>query len=176
MNKSFLAIAAVALLGLAACNSGSDTATRTVVTPLTGEAVAAQPSSQPPAKAKPAPQPQQKTQTICQECGRVTAVERVVDKKKVSGAGAVIGAIVGGVAGNQLGGDDTGRAVGTVAGAIAGGYVGNRVEKDAKTTDHYRITVRMENGKTYHFNREHRTGYAVGTPVYVRGGVLSQRH
>lgn len=173
MNKSWLAIAAVALLGLGACNSGSDTATRTVVTPLTGEAATVQQPA--PAQTQPEPQPVEKTRQICQHCGQVTAVTRVVDKEKVSGTGAVIGAIVGGVAGHQLGGDDTGRAVGTVAGAIAGGYVGNRIEKDKKTKDHYRITVRMENGKTYHFNREHRTGYAVGTPVYVRDGVLSQR-
>jgi outer membrane lipoprotein SlyB len=62
------------------------------------------------------------------------------------GLGAIVGGIAGGVIGHQLG-SGRGNDLATVAGAIGGAVAGNSIQK-ANEGDRYRITVRLDDGKT----------------------------
>ncbi len=83
---------------------------------------------------------------VCHSCGVVQSVHAVTQRGQGSGLGAAGGAIVGGLLGNQVGGG-TGRKLATVAGAVGGAVVGNQVEGNMKSTTHYQVRVRMNDGK-----------------------------
>lgn len=83
---------------------------------------------------------------VCHSCGVVESVHAVTQRGQGSGLGAAGGAIVGGLLGNQIGGG-SGRKLATVAGAVGGAVVGNQVEGNMKSTTHYSVRVRMEDGK-----------------------------
>ena len=83
---------------------------------------------------------------ICHSCGVVQSVHAVTQRGQGSGLGAAGGAIVGGLLGNHVGGG-TGRKLATVAGAVGGAVVGNQVEGNMKSTTHYSVRVRMNDGK-----------------------------
>ena len=100
------------------------------------EAPAAQPVAQ---AAPPAP-------AVCHSCGVVQSVHAVTQRGEGSGLGAAGGAIVGGLLGHQIGGG-TGRKLATVAGAVGGAVVGNQVEGNMKSSTHYQVRVRMNDGK-----------------------------
>ena len=100
------------------------------------EAPAAQPVAQ---AAQPAP-------AVCHSCGVVQSVHAVTQRGEGSGLGAAGGAIVGGLLGHQIGGG-TGRKLATVAGAVGGAVVGNQVEGNMKSSTHYQVRVRMNDGK-----------------------------
>ena len=102
----------------------------------------------------------------CNECGTVTDVRTVKKEGEASGAGAVIGGIAGGVLGHQVG-HGTGRDVATVAGAAGGAYAGHQVEKSAKTTTHYVVHVKTEDGQTHTFSYAQPTSYKVGDRVKI---------
>jgi uncharacterized protein YcfJ len=81
----------------------------------------------------------------CYECGTITSVEQMKAKGEGTGIGIAIGAVIGAVAGHQVG-DGRGQDAATVAGAVGGGFVGNEVEKRARGTTYYHVTVAMEHG------------------------------
>lgn len=83
--------------------------------------------------------------SACAECGVVESVREVNAQGKPTGAGAVGGAVVGGLVGNQMGGG-RGRDVMTVVGAVGGALAGNQIEKNAKSTRSYEISVRLNDG------------------------------
>ena len=58
----------------------------------------------------------------------------------------VAGGVVGGLLGNQVG-SGSGRDLATIAGAVGGAFAGNKIEKSAKKTKNYDITVKMETGE-----------------------------
>jgi outer membrane lipoprotein SlyB len=109
--------------------------------PSAGDARYAEaPPAQPVAQAaEPAP-------AVCHSCGVVESVHAVTQRGQGSGLGAAGGAIVGGLLGHQVGGG-TGRKLATVAGAVGGAVVGNQVEGNMKSTTHYSVRVRMNDGK-----------------------------
>ena len=63
----------------------------------------------------------------------------------VSGVGAVAGGVVGGLLGHQVGGGNGKKAM-TVIGAVGGGVAGHEIEKQARATTVYKVTVRMDDG------------------------------
>jgi len=88
----------------------------------------------------------QRAPAVCHSCGVVQSVHAVTQRGQGSGLGAAGGAIVGGLLGNQVGGG-TGRKLATVAGAVGGAVVGNQVEGNMKSSTHYSVRVRMNDGK-----------------------------
>lgn len=108
----------------------------------------------------------------CVDCGVVEAINVV----EVKGEGSYLGKIAGGLAGALLGnqvGHGTGKTVATVAGAAGGAYVGNEVEKRVKTTKHYEVIVRLENGGTQTITYTEQPSFAVGARVKVENGALT---
>jgi outer membrane lipoprotein SlyB len=109
---------------------------------------------------------------VCENCGRVEAVEAIKHEAKPSGGGAIAGAILGGVLGNQVGGGN-GRKLATVAGAVGGGFAGNTIEKNARATTTYDVRVRMEDGSVRNFSYSAPPGWSAGDHVRVVNGTLA---
>ena len=86
------------------------------------------------------------TVPACTACGVVQSVRVVQSRGTGSGLGAVAGGVLGAVLGHQVG-QGNGRAAMTVVGAGGGAYVGNEIEKDAKRSTSYEISVRLDNGR-----------------------------
>ena len=108
----------------------------------------------------------------CVNCGVVEAIHVV----EVKGQGSYLGPIAGGVAGALLGsqvGQGTSNTVATLAGAAGGAYAGSLIEKSVKTTKHYEVVVRLENGGTQTISYAAQPGFAVGSKVKVTNGTLS---
>lgn len=108
---------------------------------------------------------------VCANCGTIAAIRTVEQAGEGSGLGAVAGGVVGGLLGNQVGAG-TGKDLATIAGAIGGGYAGHQIEKKVKTTKHYEISVRMDDGSYRTFMQETEPNYAVGEKVKIIDGAL----
>lgn len=108
---------------------------------------------------------------VCGTCGRVEAVEVFEQKGEGSGLGAVAGGVVGGVLGNQIGGG-SGRKIATVAGVAGGAFAGHEIEKRAKATKHYEVTVRMDDGALRRFPYDNEPPYRTGDRVKIVNGLL----
>ncbi len=121
------------------------------------------------AQATPQPSVAQAPAPICANCGTVEAVTPVTRQGKGSGLGVVAGGVAGAVLGNQVGKGD-GRTAATILGAVGGGWAGNAIEKNAKKTTVYAVSVRMEDGSTRSF--EAATAPAVGARVKAEGASL----
>ena len=83
--------------------------------------------------------------SVCQDCGVVESMREIAQKGEGTGLGAVAGGVLGAVLGHQVGGGK-GRQVATVVGAAGGAYGGHQVEKNARGTKTYEVSVRMEDG------------------------------
>lgn len=112
--------------------------------------------------------------SICYSCGTVQSVNVVTDAGQASGAGAVTGAVLGGVAGHQMG-KGKGKDAMTIVGVIGGALAGNATEKAIKKSQHYEVTVRMEDGNMQTFNFENVPPFSSGDAVRVDGGQLMRR-
>ncbi|MEY4750288.1 MAG: hypothetical protein RIQ60_2502 [Pseudomonadota bacterium] len=120
--------------------------------------------------ATPAVRPQHAVvMPACRDCGTVESVQAVTQKGEGSGLGAVAGGVIGGALGHQVG-KGQGNTAMTVLGAIGGGLAGNEVEKRAKATTHYRVTVRMEDGSQQVLDQAQAP--AIGQRVRVDGEKL----
>lgn len=110
----------------------------------------------------------------CEGCGRVSAVN-VADKE---GEGSALGLIAGGVAGAVLGhqvGHGTGQDLATIAGAAGGAYAGNKIEKRAKTTKVWTVSVDYDDGSKGSFNFDHDPGFQAGDAVKKEGAGIVRR-
>ncbi|MDP1983099.1 MAG: glycine zipper 2TM domain-containing protein [Sulfuritalea sp.] len=108
----------------------------------------------------------------CVNCGVIEAINLVEVKGEGSYLGKIAGGLAGIVIGNQIGEGNT-RTVAQVAGAAGGAYVGNEIEKRAKTTKHYEVVVRLENGGAQTITYAAQPPFAVGARVKVDGGTLT---
>lgn len=118
-------------------------------------------------------QPRDRRSTrYCVNCGAVEAINVVEVKGEGSYLGKIAGGLAGALLGNQVGGG-SGKTVATVAGAAGGAYVGNEVEKRYKTTKHYEVVVRLENGGTQTITYTEPPAFAVGARVKVENGALT---
>lgn len=118
----------------------------------------------------PAAQSAQATRS-CVNCGVVEAINLV----EVKGEGTFLGKIGGGVAGVILGsqiGSGKGTTAAQVAGAVGGAYAGNEIEKRMKTTSHYEVLVRLENGGAQTLSYATQPAFAVGAKVRIENGAL----
>lgn len=107
----------------------------------------------------------------CANCGVIETINEI----EVKGEGSYLGMIAGGLAGALLGhqvGGGTGKKVATVAGAAGGAYAGNVIEQKMKTTRHYEVIVRLENGGTQAITYEAAPGFRIGDKVRVENGAL----
>jgi outer membrane lipoprotein SlyB len=77
--------------------------------------------------------------------GTVVAVREVEQKGDAKGLGAVGGGLAGAVLGHNIG--DHNKLV-TILGAAGGAFVGNQVEKQARATKHWELTVNFDDGTT----------------------------
>ncbi len=112
--------------------------------------------------AKPAP---------CNECGVVDNIEAVTKPGQGSGLGAVAGGVLGGILGHQVG-NGSGRDLATLAGAVGGAFAGNQVERNHRSTQEYRITVRFQDGSSRSFSQSSQPGWRIGDRVKVVDGSL----
>ena len=114
------------------------------------------------AAAKPAP---------CGECGVVDNIEAVTKPGQGSGLGAVAGGVLGGILGHQVG-NGSGRDLATLAGAVGGAFAGNQVERNHRSTQEYRVTVRFQDGSSRSFSQSSQPGWRIGDRVKVVDGSL----
>lgn len=105
----------------------------------------------------------------CDNCGTVDSINKVAEAGQGSGVGAVIGGVVGGAIGRQMG-NGRGRDVATVAGAVAGGLIGNQVEKSGKSTAHYEVRVKLEDGSYQTVRYDVEPAVRVGDRVRIERG------
>ncbi len=125
-------------------------------------------------KAGNSPAPVAQQAVICNDCGKVVAVN-VTDK---AGQGSALGLIGGGVAGALLGhqvGGGRGKDLATLAGAAGGAYAGNVVEGKMKASKVWTVTVEYENGNRADFNFEQDPGLAAGDRVKNAGNGIARR-
>ena len=108
---------------------------------------------------------------VCSSCGTISSIRAVEQAGEGSGLGAIAGGVVGGILGHQVGGG-TGKDLATIAGALGGGYAGNQIEKKTKTTKHYEISVRMDNGDIRSFEQDNAPAFVTGEKVKIIDGSL----
>jgi outer membrane lipoprotein SlyB len=106
---------------------------------------------------------------VCANCGVVVAITPVETEGQGSGLGVIAGGVLGGLLGHEVGGG-TGRDLTTIAGAVGGAVAGNKIEKNAKKTKSYDITVRLDNGETVKFNQATVPTLAIDERVKIENG------
>lgn len=112
--------------------------------------------------------------TACANCGTVSAIREMEKKGEGTGLGAVGGAVVGGVIGNQFGGG-SGKKILTVVGAAGGAYAGHQVEKNARSTKYWNVTVRMDDGRDRTVSVSPAPPLAIGDKVRIEGKNIVKR-
>ena len=112
------------------------------------------------------------TSTQAVTFGNVSRIDTVSRASSTSGGGAILGAVLGGVLGHQVGGG-SGRDAATAVGVVGGALIGNEVEKRNKNDGNiFRISVRLDNGRTAQFEYERIDDLRVGDRVKVQDGQL----
>ena len=102
--------------------------------------------------------------------GVVESVREVEVKGDPKGVGAVGGGVAGAVLGHNIG--DHNKLV-TVLGAAGGALLGNQIEKQARTTKQWEMTVRYEDGSTQSFQSKEAPSWHQGDHVrYYQGSLL----
>ena len=117
------------------------------------------------------PTPVASAKPVCYDCGTVDSMREVDMKGEGTGLGAVAGGIGGLILGHQVGGG-TGNKIATVLGAAGGAYAGHQIEKNARTTKSYEVSVRMEDGTTRNFQLASAPTWRAGDHVRVVNGTL----
>lgn len=116
----------------------------------TPPAAAAVPAGKPsPATAAPAGKPGKAAvqAAVNLDYGVVASIRKVEVQGKGTGVGVIGGGVVGGALGHQMG-NGNGQTAMTVLGAVGGAVAGNEIEKRARSSHHYVIAVRLEDGST----------------------------
>lgn len=109
----------------------------------------------------------------CTDCGTVTSVRAVTQQGEAGLLGPAAGGLVGGVVGSQIG-SGSGKTLATIAGAAGGAAIGTEVERRSKTTTHYVVGVRMNDGTTRSFNYQSAPAFQTGERVRVVEGRLER--
>lgn len=108
---------------------------------------------------------------VCTDCATVTSVRTVQQQGEAGLLGPAAGGLVGGVIGHQIG-SGRGNTIATIAGAAGGAAVGTEIERRSKSTTHYVVAVRMNDGTVRHFNYRAAPGFQPGDKVRVVEGKL----
>ena len=101
--------------------------------------------------------------------GTVESVREVEVKGDSKGVGAVGGGLAGAVLGHNIG--DHNKLV-TVLGAAGGALIGNQIEKQARATKQWEMTVRYDDGSTQVFQSEQAPFWHQGDRVRYYEGKL----
>jgi outer membrane lipoprotein SlyB len=109
-------------------------------------------------------------ESSCANCGVVLAVRQVEQKGQGTGLGAVVGGVAGAVVGHEIA---DGKDIGTVVGAAGGAIAGHQIERQARTTKHYEVEVRMPDGKIKAVRFASRPAWKSGDRVRVQEGKLT---
>jgi outer membrane lipoprotein SlyB len=110
---------------------------------------------------------------VCANCGRIETINVVEHKGDGSYLGMIGGGIAGAVLGSQVG-HGNGTTVAQVIGAAGGAFAGNEIEKRMKTTKHYEVLVRLENGASQMLSFPAEPVLKIGARVRVENGALVQ--
>jgi outer membrane lipoprotein SlyB len=108
---------------------------------------------------------------VCNECGHVTSVRTVKQQGEAGLLGPIAGGAIGGLLGNQVG-HGTGKTIATVVGAAGGAAAGTEIERRSKSTLHYVVGVRFNDGTTRDFTYGNEPGVQTGDRVKLVGGKL----
>ena len=132
--------------------------------------------SEPKAAAKEAPAKPQAAKpkpvhvaTACTDCGVVVDVKEVNVMGKGTGVGAVAGGVAGAVIGHEIG---DGSRAGTAVGAVVGGVAGHQIERSARSTKKYEISVRMQDGSIKMASTDTPPAWRPGDKVRLHEGIL----
>ncbi|MBX3672674.1 MAG: glycine zipper 2TM domain-containing protein [Burkholderiales bacterium] len=101
--------------------------------------------------------------------GVVESIRNVRINATDTGVGTTSGAVLGGIAGSTVG-HGRGSVAGAVAGAVIGGIIGSAVEKDANFRDGVEITVMLDGGKYIAVVQEADETFRVGDRVRILSG------
>lgn len=107
----------------------------------------------------------------CDNCGVITEINSVTTKGDPNYVGAVTGGVAGAVLGSQIGKGD-GKTAATVLGAVGGAVAGREVEKRVRSTKHFDVIVKMDNGSMKTVKYENEPAFKVGQGVRLNGEVL----
>jgi outer membrane lipoprotein SlyB len=101
----------------------------------------------PPSAQAPAPAPIEAPRPV--PAGILGVVESVKEvsqpAEKSNGVGPIAGGIAGALLGHQVG-QGTGRTIATVLGAAGGALGGKEIEKNVRSTKHWEVVVRLDDG------------------------------
>ncbi|MBS0336362.1 MAG: glycine zipper 2TM domain-containing protein [Proteobacteria bacterium] len=120
---------------------------------------------------RPAPAQVAAARPMCFDCGIVEAMREVERKGEGTGLGAVAGGIGGLILGHQVGGG-AGNKIATVLGAAGGAYAGHQIEKNARATKSYEVSVIMEDGSRRTVTLASAPTWRAGDHVRVVNGTL----
>jgi len=101
--------------------------------------------------------------------GTVVAVKEVEVKGDANGVGAVGGGVAGAVLGHNIG--DHNKLV-TVLGAAGGALLGNQIEKQARATKHWEMTVNFDDGTSQTMKSDAQPFWHQGDRVRLYQGKL----
>jgi outer membrane lipoprotein SlyB len=107
----------------------------------------------------------------CPDCGVVEGVREVEVKGKGTGLGVVAGGVAGALVGHELGGGNARTLMGVV-GAVGGAVAGNEIEKRARATKQWVVTVRLEDGSTHEVTLAQQPPLHPGDHVRLAGNVI----
>jgi len=125
----------------------------------------------PPPPVAQAPQPLEAPKPAVKPgvVGTVIAVKEVEVKGDANGVGAVGGGVAGAVLGHNIG--DHNKLV-TVLGAAGGALLGNQIEKQAKATKHWELTVNFDDGTSQTMQSDAQPFWHQGDRVRLYQGKL----
>lgn len=105
--------------------------------------------------------------------GVVQDVQEVKEPGESKGAGVIAGGLAGGILGNKIaGGGSNTRKVMTLLGVAGGAWAGNQVEKQARATKHWELTVRLDDGSTKKIRSENEPSWHAGDRVRMVDGKI----
>jgi outer membrane lipoprotein SlyB len=107
----------------------------------------------------------------CTNCGTVSSVRTVRQQGEAGLLGPAAGGLIGGVIGNQIG-SGRGNTIATVVGAAGGAAAGTEIERRRKSTTHYVVGVRMNDGSARSFTYASAPVFQSGDRVRIVDGRL----
>jgi outer membrane lipoprotein SlyB len=125
----------------------------------------------PPPSVAPAPQLVEAPRQVVKPgvLGTVQAVREVEEKGDANGVGAVGGGVAGAVLGHNI--SDHNKLV-ALLGAAGGALLGNQIEKEARATKHWELTVRFDDGTMQTMNSAAQPFWHEGDRVRLYQGKL----
>ncbi|MGQ0510607.1 MAG: glycine zipper 2TM domain-containing protein [Betaproteobacteria bacterium] len=123
-------------------------------------------------EASPVPAPV--AQVKCLDCGEIAAVNEVEQKGEGSWIGPVAGGVGGAILGKQVG-KGSGNAIMTILGAAGGAYAGHKIEQKVRSTRHWEVVVRLEDGSTRTVSFAEQPAWRIGDRVRLNNGALESQ-